>query len=236
MFSFQQLAIPLSIIIAGMFVAGAIVYTNATTPATGQPSAAAPSADRPTPPSPEDIDYDLTGFPSLGEADAPVTVVEYSDYACPFCKRFVDQTKPQILAEYINAGLVRFVRKDFIAVGGNKAAEAAHCAGDQDAYWNYHNLLVANQTADRSSWTDPAVHRGYAVELGLDADALVACFEAGTYAERVAASTREGAENGGRGTPYFIIDDTPIAGAQPFDAFARVIEAELAEAGVSRDE
>lgn len=229
MFSFQQLAIPLSIVIAGMFVAGAIVYTNANP--TSAPQAAAPEDNRPTAPDPASISYDLDGFASLGDPDAPVTVVEYSDFACPFCKRFVDQTKPQLLANYINEGLVRFVRKDFIAVGGDKAAEAAHCAGDQDAYWEYHNLLMANQAADRGSWSDASVHRSYATELGLDADALVACFESGQYTERVTASTREGASNGGRGTPYFIVNDTPIAGAQPYAAFERVIEAELAEAG-----
>lgn len=232
MTNFNQLAIPLAIMVAGLFVSGAIVYTNSmagTQPTTA--TAPAPNAaDRPS--APADISYDLAGFPTLGEADAPVTVVEYSDFACPFCKRFVDQTKPQIMAEYVNEGLVRFVRKDFIAVGGDQAAEAAHCAGDQDAYWEYHNLLMANQAGDRSNWSDPAVHRGYAEELGLDADELVACFEAGEHTDRVRTATREGAENGGSGTPYFIVNDTPISGAQPFSAFKRVIDAELADAGV----
>lgn len=91
------------------------------------------------------VSVDESGWPTLGIDSAPVTIVEYSDYACPFCKRFATQTKPQIVEEYIESGQVRFVRKDFIAVGGNKAAEAAHCAGDQGAYWEYHDLLMARQ-------------------------------------------------------------------------------------------
>lgn len=91
------------------------------------------------------VSVDTDGWPTLGDADAPVLVVEYSDYACPFCKRAAEQTKPQIVSEYVDAGIVQFVRKDFIAVGGNKAAEAAHCAGDQGAYWEYHDILVARQ-------------------------------------------------------------------------------------------
>lgn len=91
------------------------------------------------------VSVDEAGWPTLGDDNAPVTIVEYSDFACPFCARFATQTKPQIVEQYIESGQVRFVRKDFIAVGGNKAAEAAHCAGDQGAYWEYHDLLIARQ-------------------------------------------------------------------------------------------
>ena len=227
MLNVQQLAIPLSIIIAGVFVGGAIIYTNQVTPEPAViATAPSPAAQAPAP---QNISYELEGFAALGDPNAPVTMVEYSDYACPFCKRFTDQVKPRIVEEYVETGLVRFVRKDFIAVGGNKAAEAAHCAGEQDAYWEYHDHLLTNQSADRGSWSDAAVHQEYATELGLDADALVECFTAGTYTERVARSTQEGARNGGSGTPFFVINDTPIAGAQPFAAFAQVIDAELDE-------
>ncbi len=89
--------------------------------------------------------FELEDWPSLGDPNAPVLMVEYSDFACPFCKRFAEQTKPSIISEFIDAGLVYFVRKDFIAVGGQKAAEAAHCAGEQGAYWEYHDILVQRQ-------------------------------------------------------------------------------------------
>lgn len=219
----QQFAIPISIVIAGAMIAGAVILT--TSPA----SAPTTAQLQPAPTAPLAIAYDLTDFASLGDLDAPVTMVEYSDYACPFCKRFVEETKPQIVQEYIDKGLVRFVRKDFIAVGGQKAAEAAHCAGDQGAYWEYQTILMANQTSDRSRWNDPEVHRGYAAQLGINPDALISCFSAGTHTARVNESTQEGARNGGSGTPYFIINDVPVSGAQPYAVFKQIIDAELAK-------
>lgn len=204
-------------------VTGAIIFTSneasTTQPAvttTGQPAAEEAG--------PIDVSVNTEGFYSLGDPDAPVLLVEYSDYACPFCKRFNDETKPQIIQNYVDEGIVRFVRKDFIAVGGDRAAEASHCAGDQGAYWEYNDILMANQTADRGNWANSEVHREYANTLGLDADALVSCFEDRTHQEKVAKSTAEGARNGGSGTPYFVVNDIPVSGAQPFAVFEQAIE------------
>jgi len=211
-----------AIILAGAMVTGAIIFTSgesATAPTaatTNQPGAEEPA--------PIDVSVDTDGFASLGDPEAPILLVEYSDYACPFCKRFNDETKPQIVQKYVDEGIVRFVRKDFIAVGGDRAAEAAHCAGDQGAYWEYNNILMENQTADRGNWADAAVHRGYAATLGLDADALIACFEDRTHQAKVTASTQEGAENGASGTPYFVVNDIPVSGAQPFSVFEQAIQ------------
>jgi protein-disulfide isomerase len=209
----QNLLIPISILLAGAMISFAIVV------AFGDQSSSTETG--PT--------IELSGFAAQGDPDAPVTIVEYSDFACPYCKRFHEQTKPIIAQEYINEGLVRFVRKDLIAVGGDKAAEAAHCAGEQNAYWDYVDTLLENQSADRGNWTDSSVHAGYAEELGLNADALVSCFENGTYSDRVAAATREARSNGGSGTPFFMINGTPLSGAQPISVFRQVIDAELAE-------
>lgn len=224
----NHLFIPGAIIIAGAMIAGAVVLTspamNPTIVAGGnQPNGA-------NLPSTREITFDVTDFPSLGDPNAPITIVEYSDFSCPFCKRFIDETKPQIVQEYIDKGLVHFVRKDFIAVGGQAAAEAAHCAGDQDAYWKYHTELIANQTADRARWNDPEVHRAYAERLGLNVSNFMDCLQAGTHVSRISESTTEAVSNGGQGTPYFIINETPVSGAQPFAVFKQVIEAALAEA------
>lgn len=222
--------IPLSILAAGAMVAVSVFLlgtNNTATPEMADPGKQ--TGEEREQIAPEDIEYDLEGFASIGEADAPVTIVEYSDFACPFCKRFYDQTKDMIISEYAEAGLVRYVRKDFIAVGGNKAAEAAHCAAEQDAYFDYADLLYGNQTADRGNWTDAEVHRAYANEIGLDADALVECFESGKYTEKVTLSTQEAKQNGGSGTPYFIINDTPVSGAQPLNVFKQVIDSQLNE-------
>lgn len=213
-----------AIILAGAMVTGAIIFTNTESATTTTPPTAATGQPAAEEQAPIDVSVVTEGFYSLGDPDAPVLLVEYSDYACPFCKRFNDETKPQIVQNYVDEGLVRFVRKDFIAVGGDRAAEAAHCAGDQGAYWEYNDILMANQAADRGNWASADVHRGYATTLGLDADALVACFEARTHQAKVAASTAEGAQNGGSGTPYFVVNDIPVSGAQPFAVFEQAIE------------
>ncbi len=219
----NNILIPLSIVLAGGMVATAVVLTQASSG--GAPTVADNNQGQQQPdPTPTDVSYDIDGFASHGDADAPVTMVEYSDFACPFCKRFYDETKSQIISEYVEQGLVQFVRKDFIAVGGDRAAEAAHCAADQGAYWEYADILYANQTADRGSWEQADVHRGYAETLGLDADALVACFESREYQDKVTTSTQEGAQNGGSGTPFFVINDIPVSGAQPYNVFEQAIE------------
>jgi protein-disulfide isomerase len=219
----QQFAIPGAIIVAGALIAGSIVFTSPLQQNTNEPTRLA-AAD----PTPTEISIDLDGYVGLGDPNAPVTIVEYSDFACPFCKRFAEETKPQIIAEYIDSGDVYFVRKDFIAVGGQRAAEAAHCAGEQGAFWEYVDTLYGNQAADRGSWNDVAVHAEYANTLGLDAAALTTCIEEGRYTNRVNQSSQEAVANGGSGTPFFIVNDTVIGGAQPFAVFQRTIEAELA--------
>lgn len=223
--------IPFSILLAGGMVALAVFFGLGGQ--TGAPVAQEPTLDQQPAEdeiAPQDVEVDLEGFAALGDPDAPVLMVEYSDFACPFCARFHQQTKDQIVAEYVEAGIVQFVRKDFIAVGGDRAAEAAHCAGDQGAYWEYTDVLYANQEADRGNWASSDVHRGYAEQLGLDANALVSCFEDRTHQGRVGASSQEAVANGGQGTPYFVINGIPVSGAQPFNVFEQAIELALSEA------
>lgn len=164
-------------------------------------------------------------WPSLGLDNAPVTIVEYSDYTCPFCERFSSNTLPLIKENYIEQGLVRFVYKDFAIIGGNRAAEAAHCAGEQGKYWEYHDLLFENLSRDRSRWSDSKVHLGYAETLRLNTRIFTECFESRKYKEKVEESTEEAINIGGTGTPFFVInDEILISGAQPFEVFQEAIE------------
>jgi protein-disulfide isomerase len=212
--------IPAAIVIAGVLIAGAVLWNQNIAP---RPQALPPGAqEMPLP------QVDFEGWPSIGNPDAAVTIVEYSDFACPFCKRFNEETKPLIQEQYVDAGKVRFVYKDFVVVGGDRAAEAAHCAAEQGAFWQYQDLLFARQTEDRGRWADVNVHRAYANELGLNADALAECFEERRYREKVLASTQEAQRNGGEGTPFFLVNEIRISGAQPFSVFQEVIERALA--------
>jgi protein-disulfide isomerase len=225
-----------AIVLAGIFVAGAIIYTklppeerNKNLVAENTPSIPTNEVNKDTNAVPQlkDIKIDLNGWFSLGSENAKVLMVEYADYACPYCGKFWEETFPQIKKNYIDTGKVKFVYKDLIVVGGEKAAEAAHCAGEQGKYWEYHDLLFSRQMRDRDKWRNSEIHRQYAKELGLNEDQLVKCFESGKYQDKVNESSNEGAKNGGQGTPYFLINNTPIFGAYPYSEFEKVIEAAL---------
>ncbi|MCA9980442.1 MAG: DsbA family protein, partial [Anaerolineales bacterium] len=166
---------------------------------------------------------------ALGDEDAPITIVEFSDYQCPFCRRHVDETMPTLLAEMIETGRVRYEFKDFpldnIHPQARLAAEAARCAGDQEAYWEMHDRLFAGQEL-WSGQADPAeVFGQFAAELGLDTAVFETCLDSGTYTNAVQADVAEGMALGITGTPTFFIGGYGISGAQPIDLFQTVVEA-----------
>ena len=186
----------------------------------------------PTPP-PLDLDFEPEEFAVDGNPDAPVVIVEFSDYQCPFCNRFFQETKPQLDAEYIDTGKVRFIYKDFpidsIHAQARDAAQAAECAGAQDAYWAMHDRLFAGLQEWENNPEALAVFRGYAEELGLDMAAFNQCLDRQTYADEVQEDMEEGQRAGVTGTPTFFINGRKLVGAQPFSAFVQVIEDELSQ-------
>lgn len=214
-----------AIVIAGGIVAAAILYVNMG--AGNAPQAAvAPAPEQGAPAEqvndPDSVVVDLEGYPSLGDPEAPILMVEYSDFSCSFCKRHNDETKQRIIDTYVETGLVHYVRKDLITVGTPMTAVAAHCAGDQDAYWEYHDVLYAKQSTDGSTWNQTATFVSYADELGLDTDAFRTCLSEDRYRDRVAASSREASRYGGNGTPFFLVNGNPVSGAQPLPAFEQL--------------
>lgn len=186
----------------------------------------------PTPP-PLDTDFEDEDFAVDGSADAPVTIYEFSDYQCPFCLRFFQETKPLLDEQYIDTGKVRFVYKDFpidsIHAQARLASEAAECAGAQDAYWEMHDRLFAG----KDEWADnpafSALFKGYAVELGLDSGTFDNCLDNGVYSDEVQADLEEGQRAGVTGTPTFFINGQMLVGAQPFEVIAQAIENALNE-------
>lgn len=163
----------------------------------------------------------------LGSDDAPVTIIEFSDYQCPFCSRFWGDTLPQIKSEYIDTGKVKFAYRDFplnsIHPDAQKAAEAAECAGEQGNYWEMHDKLFENIQA-----LDSASLKRYAQQIGLDANTFNECLDSGAMANEVNQDLAEGQAAGVRGTPAFFINGKLVSGAQPFSVFKQVIDAELA--------
>ncbi len=167
-----------------------------------------------------------------GSPDAPVTIVEYTDYQCPYCQKYAQETFPQVLTDMIENGRVHYILKDFpldsIHPNARTAATAARCAGEQDAYLEMHDALFANQ----SNWSGQdavPVLAGIATELGLDVDAFNSCMGDGRYDTVIQENSEEGAGLGVNGTPAFFIDGFLFSGALPFEAFADNVA--LAEAG-----
>ena len=171
--------------------------------------------------------------PVIGSPDAPVTIIEFSDFQCPFCERFYTQTLPLIEENYVKTGKVKIVFRDFplnsIHPQAQKASEAAECAyelGGNDAFWKYHNKLFENQDA-----LDVASLKKYAVEIGLDANKFNSCLDSGKKASEVAKDLADGEKAGVTGTPAFFINGRLVEGAQPYANFQKVIDEELAKAG-----
>lgn len=164
--------------------------------------------------------------PVLGSANAPVTVVEFSDFQCPFCQRVMPTLK-QLRETY--GDRVRIVWKDFpltsIHPQAFKAAEAGQCAREQGKFWEYHDRLFANQQA-----LDPEFLKKYASDTGLDTAKFNACLDSAKYAERVQAQMGVGNQLGVSSTPSVFVNGRMVSGAQPYEVFTAIIDEELERA------
>jgi protein-disulfide isomerase len=170
---------------------------------------------------PPKVAVDATG-PSRGPAGAPVTIVEFSDFECPYCAR-AEPTVKEVLAQY--GDKVRLVYRDFplpMHPRAPKAAEAAHCAGDQGKYWEMHERLFANPTK-----LEVGDLKGYGKDVGLDAGKFEKCLDSGEKAKVVESHRKAGEDAGVSGTPAFFINGRLISGAQPAEAFKAIIDEEL---------
>jgi protein-disulfide isomerase len=166
-----------------------------------------------------------------GSDDAPVTIEEYADYLCGYCGMVATLSVPQVLRNYVDTGKARFVYYDYVLNPGTAApiaAQAARCAGDQNAFWAMHKVLMGRQNEWGRSRNPKRMIREYADGLGLDGAAVEACVENGTYRDVVMASTQHAQQRGLSRTPVFFFNGRPIEGAMGYDQIARVIEEELA--------
>lgn len=193
-------------------------------PSYAQPAVIPPSA--PLQPPLEQGKVSIVDAPYLGKADAPVTMVAFVDYECPFCKRFDTQTFPEIKKQYIDTGKLRYVIRDLpldFHKTAFKAAVASHCAADQGKYWEMRDKLTAN-----AEKLGAELLPGYAREIGMDAEAFGKCLGSGQHDAFVNKSLDIARETGVNGTPSFIIartlpgdvvDGVKVVGAQPFASF-----------------
>lgn len=188
-----------------------------------EPVAQAPAETQP----PQFTRYDIpsNGFPSLGPADALIVIVEFSDFQCPFCKRFYDETYQQLMDAY--PGKIRFVYRHLpltsIHPEAFPSAEASTCANEQNAFQEYHNKLFENQDRlGRDLYTQ------IAADLKLDTVSFEECLNTGKYKDLIQQDSDFAINLGVRSTPTFFINGVPLVGAQPLEAFKQVIDKELA--------
>jgi protein-disulfide isomerase len=203
-------------------------------PPTPRPTPAASPAVQATP-TPIVVEVSVDDDPSWGPEDAPVTIVEFSEFLCPYCLRFAVQTLPQIKQAY--EGKVRYVYRDFIVHGepAMKISEATECADDQEKFWEYHDHLWENyQTLGQQAQTGvdalASTLKGYASDLGLDTATFDDCLDTGKHTAEVQKDSGDARAYGVRGTPGFFINGQSVPGAQPFNVFQQVIDAALEEA------
>ena len=174
------------------------------------------------------VEIDTAGAPFIGPADAPVTMVEFSDFECPYCESFVP-TIEQIKATYPDDVKVVFLQFPLRQIHPNaqKSGEASLCAFEQDKFWEAHDLYFA----ERTSLTVPDL-KEKAERLGLDTEAFATCLDSGKYADRVQAEMDAGAAVGVTGTPAVFINGRPLpGGAVPFEMVAELIDDELQRIG-----
>lgn len=169
-----------------------------------------------------------TGY--LGDPNAPVIMIEFADFGCPYCVRHHEDVFPQIKAKYIDTGKVFYMFKDLpiITQAGPTVAQATHCAAEQGNYWGMHNAMFIRSPEWKAGANAVApTYQSAASDLGLDAQALETCVSSNKYLRTVLEDRDQGLALGLRGTPGFMINGRILTGAHPFDVFEQVIDGEL---------
>lgn len=209
--------------------------TNAAANAAAGQVAGAQQGNQPAPAAPANVDVNVANAPVLGNANAKVALVEFTDFQCPFCSQLFSNTFPQVKKEYIDTGKIKYMVRDFPLVQihpfAQKAAEAASCANEQGKYWEMHDTLFKNQTA----LTIDDLKK-YAADLGLNTSNFNSCLDSAKFSDKVKADTQEGEKYGVRGTPASFVGKVEgntvkqasiISGAVPFDSFKTAIDEAL---------
>jgi len=214
--------VPLAIVIAGALIAGAVIFNKDDAKVEDAKGDTKKAVKEEVQEGEEVVDVSIDDDAIKGDENAKVTIIEFSDYECPFCKK-AEPTMKKILKNY--EGKVRWVYRDFpmsYHKNAQLAAEASEAAHAQGKYWEYHDLIYENtknlKKADLIK---------YAEQLGLDVQQFTSDLESGKYTEEVKKDLADGEKAGVDGTPAFFINGRKVVGAQPYEEFARVIDEEL---------
>jgi len=196
------------------------------------PTAAPPAVNIEVPAAQNQVPQDVRRYeipedddPVYGPDSAPITIIEFSDFECPYCKKWHLEVWPRLLEAYPEQ--IRLVYRDFpltnIHANAIPAASAANCAGEQDHYWEFNELLYNTKDSLNKS-----VYQAFANDLNLDTDSFSECLESGRQNDEIMADFEFAANIGVSSTPTFFVNGIPVVGAQPFEVFSQLIDSELA--------
>lgn len=193
-------------------------------------SAQAQQAPRESTPAPVARDaFKIRPANMLGDQNAKISIVEYSDFQCPFCGRFQKTVSAPLIEAYVKTGKANFVYKHMAFLGPESAwsAVASECAADQGKFWEYHDLLFARQNGENQGAFNKDKLIGFGKELGLDPARFDKCVQNDETLDRVRADTQEGQAYGVNSTPTFFINGQPIVGLASFDSLKAILDREL---------
>jgi protein-disulfide isomerase len=178
----------------------------------------------------EQLPREVAQSNTMGDPSAPVHIIQYSDFQCPYCLKFWTETEPQLIEEYVNTGKVYFEYRsvgEFIGPESAWAAEGAYCAGDQNKFWEYHDTLFANWTGENVGDFTRDKLIEYAKALDLNMDEFESCISEGKHKGTVDQDAANAEADGVRATPTFIINGVKLEGAYPFSDLKEFIDQAL---------
>jgi len=174
------------------------------------------------------------GSPVLGNPDAPITLVEFGDYQCHYCNVFFENTEEEIIKKYVETGKVKMIFKDYNIIGKDsvKASQGAHCAKEQNLFWEYHDILYSNWTGENNGWASGTNLANYAQDIGLEMNQWTDCMTQQKYSKTILTSNEDAKKLQLTGTPaFFVINSdgqvSKLFGAQPYEVFERVFDEQL---------
>lgn len=227
----SKLFLPISILVAAVFISGSLLYTKA---GSNKDVAVANLGGQQAPQVGAKVNVSADNDAFLGNEKAKVTVIEFSDFQCPFCRSFWRDTIPQLKKEYIDTGKIKFVYRDYpldFHPGAKPAAEGAECARDQGKFWELHDKIFQEQDKQGQGtiqFTKTDVVR-WAGQIGLNMSQFNRCLDSGKYKAEVEKDVADGTAAGVSGTPTTFINGRSLVGAQPYSSFKSIIDEELSK-------
>lgn len=191
----------------------------------------ADSTDQGTETAPAVVDVGVGHYPAKGNANAPLTIVEFADFRCPFCERFYNDAEKGIINDYVNTGKAKLYFRSYAFLGpaSTDAHMAGECANEQGKFWQFHDWMYNNQAPENDTeYYSKANLIKYAANLGLNRSSFATCLNSDKYAAQIQQDLQDGQQAGVQGTPTIFINGHALVGAQPYSAVKSAIEQVLA--------